>query len=507
MSMDLPLYMLDISDDFNDDAEVNFVSLVDRPAVKKNWNAFKTIQKFQVISEEKRIICGVVMLADTPIFRSDYEMGDYYVAFSKETIFKIAQRFFAKGYQNNVNLMHDSGQIVDGVTMFESFISDKDRGILPMKGFEDAPDGSWFGSFKVNNDDVWKRVLSGEILGFSVEGIFNYKPIQVSKEDMLMAEICKILDSVNMWDEGNVERDSGGRFAPKGGGSDSSNTEPAPVSQLKPQESPDSNVASSHEELKKIYENKAPEAAKMLIEIPELDTQKLYLDKNGNYSNERANFQKGIINNFLNEGSTNFGTSYFLGGAPATGKSSIESSGMVKFPEGILRVDPDKIKEQLPEYNKMLQGKHYESAAKVHEESSKISKELVANAANRKMDVLVDAVGDGSYEKIVEKVNQQKEAGKNVVAHYVTTDLQTSLDRAQLRAEKSGRYVPPSYIKEMHKEISAVFPKLASNNVFHELHLYDNNGSSPKLIYSKVAGKETIHDSNAYKKFLDKSKG
>ncbi len=35
------------------------------------------------------------------------------------------QKFFRKGYHQNVNLMHDSGSIVNGLTMFESWISDE----------------------------------------------------------------------------------------------------------------------------------------------------------------------------------------------------------------------------------------------------------------------------------------------------------------------------------------------------------------------------------------------
>jgi hypothetical protein len=207
--MELPLYMLEISEDLNDDAEVQFVSLVDRPAIQKNWNAFKNEQKFQIVSEDKRIISGCAMLADTPIFRSDASFGDYYVAFSKETIVKIVQKYFKKGYQNNVNLMHDPNQIETGVTIFESFISDKSRGIQPMKGFEDAPDGSWFVSMLVENDSVWEQVKAGMVNGFSIEGIFNYAP-KVSKEQQVMNEIYKILEEVELGGPGSGRRPEGG---------------------------------------------------------------------------------------------------------------------------------------------------------------------------------------------------------------------------------------------------------------------------------------------------------
>ena len=196
MNLELPVYMLDITDDVNDDAQVDFISLVDRPAIQKNWNAFNNTQKFEIVSEDRRIISGPIMLADTPIFRSDANYGDYYVAFSAETILKIAKKFFKKGFQSNVNLMHDQNQAFDDITLFESFISDQTRGIMPMKGFEDAPWGSWFGSMVVDNNEAWAKVKNGEIMGFSVEGLFNYKPREVSKVASMVDEIKRILSEV-----------------------------------------------------------------------------------------------------------------------------------------------------------------------------------------------------------------------------------------------------------------------------------------------------------------------
>lgn len=196
MNLELPVYMLDITDDVNDDAQVDFISLVDRPAIQKNWNAFNNTQKFEIVSEDRRIISGPIMLADTPIFRSDAHYGDYYVAFSAQTILKIAKKFFKKGFQSNVNLMHDQNQAFDDITLFESFISDQTRGIMPMKGFEDAPWGSWFGSMVVDNNEAWAKVKNGEIMGFSVEGLFNYKPREVSKVASMVDEIKRILSEV-----------------------------------------------------------------------------------------------------------------------------------------------------------------------------------------------------------------------------------------------------------------------------------------------------------------------
>jgi hypothetical protein len=133
-----------------------------------------TMQDFSIQNEEQHIISGPLMLADTPIYRSNSKFGEHYVTFSPETIKDIAIKFSKKGYQKNVNLMHDSNMQVEGLVMFESFIVDKARGILPMAGYEDAKDGSWFGSFYVENPQVWELIKQGKVKGFSVEGYFDY---------------------------------------------------------------------------------------------------------------------------------------------------------------------------------------------------------------------------------------------------------------------------------------------------------------------------------------------
>ena len=155
----------------------------------------KFAMSFQVVNEDERIISGPLMLADELIYRQNESFGEHYVKFSADTIRQIAIKFSKKKFQNHVNLMHDQNQKVDGVTMFESFIVDKKRGILPMKGFEDVADGSWFGSFYVENPKVWQSIKDGEYKGFSVEGLFDYEePISAEKEALQRIE--KLLNEI-----------------------------------------------------------------------------------------------------------------------------------------------------------------------------------------------------------------------------------------------------------------------------------------------------------------------
>ncbi len=185
--MNFPIYKAQIDINPTSDLEVNYIGLVDRPAIERNFLAFGDHARFS-LNEEKRIISGPAMIADMPIYRKDDRMGEYYVVFDKESIRCIVEKFSAKGYMQAFNLFHDDQQQVSDVTIFNSFISDADLGIAPLKGFEDVADGSWFISAKVNNDAVWARVKTGDIKGFSVEGLFTYVPQAMRRMTMQQAE-------------------------------------------------------------------------------------------------------------------------------------------------------------------------------------------------------------------------------------------------------------------------------------------------------------------------------
>ena len=199
--MALPVYEMVINPDESSEVEVSFVALVDKPAIEKNFLAFNKALQF-AINEEKRIISGPAMIANQLIYRKDAN-GEYNVFFSPETIREIAIKFFKKDYQKNINLFHDPNLSLEGVTIFESFVSDAERGISPMKGFEDSPDGTWFISAKVENDEVWNKIKSGEVKGFSVEGIFSFMQISGTQKhnSHLQEEISFMSEIKDLWNQ------------------------------------------------------------------------------------------------------------------------------------------------------------------------------------------------------------------------------------------------------------------------------------------------------------------
>lgn len=166
-----------IDENQEDESGVDYIALVDAPAIQSNWMAFneqkKVELKFKIQDEEKRIVSGYFMIADLPIARMDDEGKMFYVVFRKDTIEKIVNKFMRNGFNANINLMHDSNAIANGVYVIESLIIDTERGIKAPEGFEKVPNGSWWGSMRVENDEIWEQVLNGEFRGFSVEGMFG----------------------------------------------------------------------------------------------------------------------------------------------------------------------------------------------------------------------------------------------------------------------------------------------------------------------------------------------
>lgn len=189
MDKKLPIYKMSISDD--EESTVSYVALVDNPATERNWFAFSKQMKFKV-DEQRRIITGALMVADLPIYRSSEKMGEFYVVFDSHQIEKIVQKFFKQGNTANVNMMHDANKQVDGVYMFESFIVDSRRGIKAPEGFTGITEGSWIGSYKIDNDEVWTSVMNGTFKGYSVEGMFDMEIHKKTQEQ----EIIDLIDEI-----------------------------------------------------------------------------------------------------------------------------------------------------------------------------------------------------------------------------------------------------------------------------------------------------------------------
>ena len=204
MNKNIPTYSALISDD---NEGILVISLVDAPATETNWMCFKEQEniKFSIVNEDEHILAGVVMVADKPIYRIAPDGTEFYIVFSKDVIKRMAEKMLDDNTFNNIDIQHD-GNIIphDKVKLVELFIADETKGIKP--NYLDVPDGSLLANYKIYDEQLWQMAKSGELNGFSLEGVFttvryeqkkNNKHTKMSKIKEMLKSILVQLGEVN----------------------------------------------------------------------------------------------------------------------------------------------------------------------------------------------------------------------------------------------------------------------------------------------------------------------
>jgi hypothetical protein len=158
-------------------------------------NAFIKKRNFSFnIDDEKRIVMGPVMIPNKMILRRDEDGNPFYIYFSKKTIRKMAEKFFRTNKHNNTDINHDEN-ITNDNTLIESWISESIRHDKSYKYGFALPEGTWYVSYKINDDETWERIKQGELKGFSLAGGFIQKMKPVDP-DKTLDEIKDILKKV-----------------------------------------------------------------------------------------------------------------------------------------------------------------------------------------------------------------------------------------------------------------------------------------------------------------------
>lgn len=208
MNQNIPTYSALISDD---NEGILVISLVDAPATETNWMCFKEQEniKFSIVNEDEHILAGVVMVADKPIYRIAPDGTEFYIVFSKDVIKRMAEKMLDDNTFNNIDIQHD-GNIIphDKVKLVELFIADEAKGIKP--NYLDVPDGSLLANYKIYDEQLWQMAKSGELNGFSLEGVFTTVRYEQNKNNKhtKMSKIKEMLKSI-LVQLGEVTTDKG----------------------------------------------------------------------------------------------------------------------------------------------------------------------------------------------------------------------------------------------------------------------------------------------------------
>jgi hypothetical protein len=182
----LPIYRVKVGGEFAD-AKLDYVSLVDQPAIQTKGLLFSNnlIFKFE---KEKQIITGPAMIPNQLIYRRDKEMGEFYVVFEADAIIELATKFNREVKEFKINVDH--ADVVPSAFITESWIVDNpEMDKAKSLGF-DVPAGTWMLSVKVEDEAFWNdEVKAKGQFGFSVEGLFGleatnemFKNIQPEEE-------------------------------------------------------------------------------------------------------------------------------------------------------------------------------------------------------------------------------------------------------------------------------------------------------------------------------------
>ena len=79
----------------------------------------------------------------------------------------------------------------------ESWIKEGDSDKSKLYGF-DLPNGTWFVKMKIENDDLWQKIKSGELKGLSIEGYFTnkFEEMQEQEKEPTNQEILEALNEI-----------------------------------------------------------------------------------------------------------------------------------------------------------------------------------------------------------------------------------------------------------------------------------------------------------------------
>ena len=171
-----------------------------------------------------------------------------------------------------------------------------------------------------------------------------------------------------------------------------------------------------------------------------------------------------------------------MGGGGASGKGGVlkmlQESGEIPK-SGFVHIDPDGIKEVLPEYELILNQKDFRAAMVVHEESSDIANEIIKLSVSGRKNLIVDKTM-GNQKKAIQQIEYFKANGYRVELVGVTVDPSEALIRALERYYGSGRLPRVPDMVQAHKGFNASYSEYAK--LVDNARIFDNSGSSAKLI-------------------------
>jgi predicted ABC-type ATPase len=183
-----------------------------------------------------------------------------------------------------------------------------------------------------------------------------------------------------------------------------------------------------------------------------------------------------------------------MAGGTAAGKSTVLKHLMDDdMSKRFVMVDPDGIKEKLPEYQEATKASARNAAVMVHEESSGVAKDLRGRAIDQGKHVVIDGTMKDpiKYGKLIDDL---KKKGYKVNVFFVDIDIDQAIHFAEKRAERTGRWVPPALMREIYPEARKSFLQL--KDYADDFKVFDRRQGTPSLVWDKQTGIRDHHSVN-----------
>lgn len=248
-----------------------------------------------------------------------------------------------------------------------------------------------------------------------------------------------------------------------------------------------------------------PEGRKWIDHAPGTpnNTLKANLDELGNLKPERQKLHDEIASKFLDHVKAvpedKQPVAVVMMDGPGSGKSTfVDAIDNGDF----VRVDADAIKQNLPEFQQSLKAGAKDAAVISHDESSMLASRIKDGAVGSRKNLIFDGTGKNA-EKYITMISDMKQRGYKVTVIMPSIPLDTALERVRIRAERTGRLVPESLVREAYSQIETNFDKISK--IADSAQLYDNIGKEPRLIFESDDKGERIHDKEFFSRFRQKA--
>jgi predicted ABC-type ATPase len=195
-----------------------------------------------------------------------------------------------------------------------------------------------------------------------------------------------------------------------------------------------------------------------------------------NYKAERQLLQDSIVHKYLKFGkSVNSPKIIFMAGVMGAGKgyvlNQMDRAKEINLNDYLL-IDPDQLKDELPEMAKYVALDPQTAGTKVHKESGFIQEIILSEGLKLNKNIIVD----GSlthllrHKMLFELIHREYPQYEIEIIH-VIADLETVQKRIQSRGDATGRYVPMEKVKEVYekipKTVEALTPLVSRVVVIH----------------------------------------